>query len=64
MYTKNKKEVDVMSRRFISGILTGSMIGATASMVAMKTMTPRQRKKMMKASRKVMSNVLSNMRIF
>ncbi|WP_187287423.1 hypothetical protein [Gottschalkia acidurici] len=48
-----------MRGRFISGIV----IGATASMVAMTSMSPRQRRRMMKASRRAMSNMIGNIGI-
>ncbi|KNF09887.1 hypothetical protein CLPU_1c00520 [Gottschalkia purinilytica] len=53
-----------MNGRFLSGIITGSIIGATAGMVAVSRMSPRQRKKAMKASKKMMYNVLDNIGIF
>ena len=48
-----------MRSRFISGMV----IGATASMVAMTRMSPRQRRRMMKASRRAVSNMIGSIGI-
>lgn len=53
-----------MKGRFISGIVAGSLIGATAGMYAITRMSPRQRRRMIKASKRVMSNVVSNIGLF
>ncbi|WP_120166696.1 YtxH domain-containing protein [Thermohalobacter berrensis] len=50
-----------MNGKFVQGIVTGSLIGATASMYAMSKMSPRQRRKMMKKGRKLLINMMSNM---
>lgn len=53
-----------MQKKFMSGMIAGSIIGATAGMYAFTRMSPRQRKKMMKASRRMLNNVMSNMNVF
>ncbi|MGF7059976.1 hypothetical protein [Brassicibacter mesophilus] len=53
-----------MRGKFVSGIIAGSLVGATASMYAMNRMSPRQRKRMMKISRRMMSNMISNIGLF
>lgn len=53
-----------MKGRFVSGIVAGSIIGATAGMYAITRMSPRQRKRVMKASRRIMSNVVDNIGLF
>ncbi|MTI48975.1 YtxH domain-containing protein [Sporosalibacterium faouarense] len=50
-----------MKGKFMSGMMAGSIIGATAGMYAFNKMSPRQRKKAMKTSKKMLSNVVSNM---
>lgn len=53
-----------MKGRFVSGVVAGSLIGATAGMYAITRMSPRQRRRMMKASRRMMTSVISNMGLF
>ncbi len=53
-----------MKGRFISGIVTGSLIGATAGMYAITRMSPRQRRRVMKVGRRIVSNVVSNIGMF
>lgn len=53
-----------MRSRFISGVVTGSIIGATASMYAFSRMNPRQRKRLMRQGKKMLFNMVSNMGIF
>lgn len=53
-----------MQRKFMSGMIAGSIIGAAAGMYTFTKMTPRQRRKMMKTSRSMLNNVMSNMNIF
>lgn len=53
-----------MQKRFMSGMLAGSIIGATAGMYAFTRMSPKQRKRMMKVSRSMLNNVMSNMNVF
>lgn len=53
-----------MKGRFVSGIVTGSLLGATAGMYAITRMSPRQRRRMMKVSKRLVSNVVSNIGLF
>lgn len=53
-----------MRGKFISGILTGSIIGATASMVAMTNMSTRQRRRIVKVGKKAMNNMISGIGMF
>ncbi|WP_169733570.1 hypothetical protein [Clostridiisalibacter paucivorans] len=50
-----------MRNRFMSGMLTGSILGVTASMFAANKMTPRQRRKMMKRSKNLLFNAIDFM---
>lgn len=50
--------------RFVSGILTGSLLGATAGMYAITKMSSRQRRKIMKISRRIMMNLISSIGLF
>lgn len=52
-----------MRRKFISGIVAGSVIGATAGMYATSKMSPRQRRKMMKTSKRMLAGVVNNMHL-
>lgn len=63
-YKEPMKWGENMKGRFVSGILTGSIVGATVGMYAVTRMSPRQRRRMMKASRKVMSNIVGNIGLF
>ncbi|WIV11192.1 YtxH domain-containing protein [Proteiniborus sp. MB09-C3] len=53
-----------MKGRFISGIVAGSLIGATAGMYAITRMSPRQRRKAMKVGRRIVTSVVSNIGLF
>ena len=53
-----------MKSNFMSGMVTGSIIGMTAGMYAINKMSPRQRKKMMKFSKKMLYNVIDNVGMF
>ncbi|SCG83259.1 hypothetical protein DW1_1689 [Proteiniborus sp. DW1] len=53
-----------MKGRFVSGIVTGSLIGATAGMLAMTRMSPRRRRKMMRVGKRIASTVVSNIGLF
>lgn len=53
-----------MRGKFMSGIVAGSIIGATAGMYAVSKMSPRQRRKAMKVSKKMLSGVVGNMGLF
>lgn len=53
-----------MKGRFTSGILAGSLIGATAGMYAITRMSPRQRRRMMRTGKKVLSNIMNNVGLF
>ena len=53
-----------MRRRFMSGVIAGSILGATAGMYATSKMSPRQRKKMMKRSKKILMNMMDNVDLF
>lgn len=53
-----------MRNRFISGMITGGFIGATAGMYAYRQMSPLQRKRMVKRGSKMMhrtANILDMM---
>lgn len=54
----------MMKNKFMSGIVTGSILGATVGMVAVNKMSPRQRRKAMKVGKKLMSNVVENIGLF
>ena len=47
------EEVKLMRSRFASGMLTGSLIGATIGVFAYGKMTPRQKKSFMKNGSKI-----------
>lgn len=47
-----------MRDRYFSGLLTGGIIGATAGLYAYSRMSPRQRKRMMKQSNKLVRNAV------
>ncbi|WP_425447163.1 hypothetical protein [Dethiothermospora halolimnae] len=53
-----------MRSRFMSGIVTGSLIGITAGMYAASRMSPRQRRKVMKTSRRMLDNVVDGIGLF
>jgi len=53
-----------MKGKFISGIVAGSLVGATAGMYAMNKMSPRQRRKMMKMGKKVINSMVNDMELF
>ena len=53
-----------MRNRLVSGIVTGGILAATASMYAMTRISPRQRRRMMKTSKRVMTNIMDNMGIY
>jgi len=53
-----------MKGRFVSGVLTGSLLGATAGMYAITRMSSRQRRRIMKISRKIMMNIISSIGLF
>ncbi|AOT72856.1 YtxH domain-containing protein [Geosporobacter ferrireducens] len=48
-----------MRDRFMSGMLTGGIIGATAGLYAYSRMSPRQRKRMMKRGNKMLKNAVN-----
>lgn len=50
-----------MKGRFMKGVITGSIIGATAGMYAASRMTPRQRKRLMKTGKKMIFTMMDNM---
>jgi len=52
-----------MKGRFMSGIIAGSVLGVTAGMYAITKMNPRQRRRMMKKSKKMLSHMMDNMDI-
>lgn len=45
-----------MRNKFISGMITGGVIGATTGMYAYKRMSPRQRKTMMRRGKKIIKS--------
>lgn len=63
-YKESIKWGENMKGRFISGIVAGSLIGATAGMYAITRMSPKQRKRVMKVSKRIMSNVVDNIGLF
>lgn len=63
-YKESKKWGENMKGRFVSGIVAGSLIGATAGMYAITRMSPRQRRKAMKVGRRIVTSVVSNIGLF
>ena len=55
MYSKYR-EVDIM-KKIMPAILTGTVMGATAYMIAITNMKPKAREKMVKDNRKAMANM-------
>lgn len=53
-----------MRSRFTSGIVAGSILGATVGMYAATKMSPRQRRRMMKAGKKIILGTIDNMGMF
>lgn len=53
-----------MKKKMRSAMLTGSLIGATASMMAVSKMNPRHRKTMIKMSRRAMSSFMENIGLY
>ena len=53
-----------MKKKLGSAMLTGSLLGVTASMVAVSKMNPKQRKQMVKISRKAMANMMENIGLY
>ena len=53
-----------MRKKIGSAMLTGSLLGVTASMMALSKMNPRQRKRVVKMSRRAMSNMMENMGLY
>lgn len=53
-----------MRKKMGSAMMTGSLLGVTASMLAVSRMNPKQRRRMVKMSRRVMSNMMENMGIY
>lgn len=49
---------------FVSGVVTGSIIGATAGIYAASKMTPKQKRRMVKRSRRMLVNMIGNMGLF
>ena len=50
-----------MRDRFMSGMLTGGILGATAGLYAYSRMDHRQRKRMMKRGNKMLKNAVNMM---
>lgn len=50
-----------MRGKFVSGMVAGSIIGATAGMYAFSRMSPRQRRRAMKTTHKMLSGIMGNM---
>lgn len=48
----------------MSGVVTGTLLGVSAGMYASTKMSPRQRRKLMKKSRKMFLNMVDNMDLF
>lgn len=53
-----------MRGRFVSGIIAGSLVGATAGLYAMNRMSPRQRRKMMKMGKRAIYNMVNDIGLF
>ncbi|EOC99955.1 hypothetical protein [Caldisalinibacter kiritimatiensis] len=53
-----------MRNGFVSGIVTGSIIGATAGMYAASKMTPRQKRRFMRQGKKMLFGMLDGMGMF
>lgn len=54
IYALSKVRSDKMKRDTMVGLITGSLIGATVSAYAISQMNPREQKRMLKRSRKIM----------
>lgn len=52
-----------MNNRFVNGIIAGTII-SSVGMYASSRMSPRQRKKMMKTSKKKVMNAIDDMNMF
>ena len=50
--------------KFTTGIIAGSIVGASAGMYAITKMSPRQRRKMMKQGRKILFRIADNVDLF
>ncbi|QZY57011.1 hypothetical protein [Crassaminicella profunda] len=48
-----------MRNKFVSGMLTGGIIGATTGMYAYKRMSPRQRRMVMRRGRKMVKGAVN-----
>lgn len=59
MYSKKLREVNIM-RKIIPAMITGTIIGATASMMLVTDMDSKQRRKMIKNNRRAMENIKEN----
>ncbi|WP_192929784.1 hypothetical protein [Alkaliphilus serpentinus] len=53
-----------MNRSMMMGLLTGSILGATMGMYAVRNMSSRERKKAMKQTRKLLSRATNVMGMF
>lgn len=51
-------------KKLTSAMITGSILGATASMVVVTKMHPKDRKRMIKRNRRAMSSIMENMGIY
>lgn len=45
-----------MRDKFLTGVIAGGMLGATAGFYALERMSPRQRRKMMRRGSKIVKN--------
>ncbi|MBS4540046.1 hypothetical protein GOQ27_16330 [Clostridium sp. D2Q-11] len=52
-----------MNNKLVNGIITGTIISAVG-MYASSKMSPRQKRKMMKRSKKMFTNAMDNMNMF
>lgn len=53
-----------MNNKLMSAMLTGSLLGATASMIVVSKMDPKQRKSMVKMNRRAMANMMETMGLY
>ncbi|MFZ5965996.1 MAG: YtxH domain-containing protein [Bacillota bacterium] len=52
-----------MRNRFLTGVVAGGLLGASAGMYAYSRMSPRQRRKMMRRGSKLVRNAVNMMDI-
>ncbi len=53
-----------MRNNFVTGIITGGIMGLTAGMYATTKMSPRQRRRLVRKGRNVVMDMMDNSRFF